>query len=185
MLTDGSADPQRLDIVAPQLQGGTVLGRIAGGLAAALMAAAASMVPAQAASSYQQVTADPPIEVPSTPSCSEQVIVHDFANSYYAPALGRLTPPTACAAPWSKVVVSFSASVGGVQFDRLADVYVGAVDVFSTSTSEPCCTPGATVYWTWQKDVTEYLPLFTQAQPVTVFLNNVNDSTYTGVYQSR
>jgi hypothetical protein len=159
-----------------------MLGRIAGGLASALVAAVAPVLPAQAASSYEQVTADPPIAVPATQSCSEQVVVHDFANSYYAPALGTLMPPSACPAPWSTVVVSFSASVGGVQFDRLADVYVGAVDVFSTSTSEPCCTPGATVFWTWQKDVTEYLPLFTQPQPVTVFLNNVNDSTYTGVY---
>lgn len=153
-----------------------------------VVASAASVVAATTAaaqglpSSYQQVTADPAIAVPATPSCSEQVLVHDFANSYYSPGLGTLTPPTGCPAPWSKVVVSFSASVGGVQFDRLADVYVGAVDVFSTSTSEPCCTPGATVYWTWQKDVTEYLPLFEQTEPVTVFLNNVNDSTYTGVY---
>jgi hypothetical protein len=132
---------------------------------------------------YTEQTADPPIATPDTPSCTETVVSHHlFQNSYYQPALGTLTPPAGCPGPWSKVVVSFSASVGGVQFDRLADVFVGAVDVFSTSTSEPCCTPGATVSWTWQKDVTEYSPLFVQTQPVTVFLNNVNDSTYTGVY---
>jgi hypothetical protein len=133
--------------------------------------------------SYTEATADPPITTPDTPSCTETVVSHHlFHSSYYQPALGTLTPPPACPAPWSTVVLSFSASVGGVQFDRLADVFVGGADVFSTSTSEPCCTPGARVSWTWRKDLTEYAPLFAQAQPVTVFLNNVNDATYTGVY---
>ncbi|MBV8196200.1 MAG: hypothetical protein JOY80_11820, partial [Candidatus Dormibacteraeota bacterium] len=135
------------------------------------------------ATQFTQVTADPPIAPPATTSCTEHVVVnHMFQSSYYQPAFGTLTPPADCPAPWSLVVVSFTASVGGVQFDRLADVYVGDTNVFSTSTSEPCCTPGATVNWTWQKDVSEYSPLFTQSQTVTVILNNVNDSTYTGVY---
>lgn len=132
---------------------------------------------------FTEQTADPPIATPDTPSCTVTVVSHHlFHSSYYQPALGTLTPPAGCPGPWSKVVLSFSASVGGVQFDRLADVFVGSADVFSTSTSEPCCTPGAVVSWTWQKDVTEYSPLFAQTQPVTVFLNNVNDATYTGVY---
>lgn len=139
--------------------------------------------PAPSTTTFTEQTADPPVHKPAAPSCTEQVIVHhQFHSSYYQPAVGTLAPPSACPAPWSAVVLSFDAGVGGVQFDRLADVYVGAVNVFSTSTSEPCCTPGATVSWSWQKDVTEYVPLFTGPEPVTVILNNVNDSTYTGVY---
>jgi hypothetical protein len=164
------------------VRGGRVLGAACAVLVLICAAPRSASAQSVSATNFQQVTADPPVVTPPTTPCTEQVIDHVFANSYYAPAFGTVTPPAACPAPWSSVVLSFSGDVGGVQFDRIADVYVGDVNVFSTSTSEPCCTPGATVSWTWTKDVSEDIPLLTSAQPVTVFLNNVNDSTYTGQY---
>ncbi|HEV3231299.1 MAG TPA: peptide-N4-asparagine amidase [Candidatus Dormibacteraeota bacterium] len=135
------------------------------------------------ATDFPQQTANPPVSVPGTPSCTETVVTHDFQNSYYAPGTGTHTPPKSCPAPWSKIVLTLTASVSGTQFDRLVDVYVGHVPVLSSSTSEPCCAPGSVVHWTVRKDVTEYASLLQQTQPVTVFLNNVwIAGQYTGIY---
>jgi len=129
----------------------------------------------------QQVTAERPIPVPPTASCTETLMVHDFANSYYQPYTGTYAPT--CAGPWSKVVLTFTGSVAGVQFDRTLNVAVGHALLLRGSTSEPCCT-GNRVNWAVQRDVTQYASLLASSQPVLVQLDNVNDSTYTGVYHT-
>ena len=143
---------------------------------------------------FPQQEANPPLKVPATASCQVDVMTHDFAFSYGAPFRGQFAPPAQCPAPWSEIVLTFSASVGGVQFDRLVDAYFGGVLVYSGSTSEPCCTPpastpvasepGATSHWSVQKDVTEYAPVLAAPQPVEVDLNNVVNSSDTGIYHT-
>ncbi|HVA59158.1 MAG TPA: peptide-N4-asparagine amidase [Mycobacteriales bacterium] len=131
----------------------------------------------------QQVEADRPIPVPSTPSCTEILMTHDFANSYGSPFNGTYAPPAGCPGPWSKVVLTLTSTVAGVQFDRDVYVAIGRAVVLDGSTSEPCCT-GNPITWTVQRDVTDIIPLLTASQPVQVELDNVNNATYTGVYHT-
>ena len=131
-----------------------------------------------------QVSADMPIAVPSTHSCTVSLMTHDFKNSYGAPYNGTYTPPAGCKGPWAKVVLTLTSTVGGVQFDRDVYVAIGHAVVLDGTTSEPCCTGSNASTWTVQRDVTDLTALLLTRQPVQVELDNVNDSTYTGVYHT-
>lgn len=157
--------------------------------AAVLLAGPATFVSAAGAATLpalptlQQESADPPITGPATTTCTETIMVHDFAFSYGQPYNGTYTPPAGCPGPWAKVVLTFTGTVAGVQFDRMLDVFVGHAEFLRGSTSEPCCL-GNAITWTVQRDVTQYSSLLTSPQPVTVHLDNVYNSTYTGIYQT-
>jgi len=131
----------------------------------------------------QQVSAERPIPVPSTRSCTVPLMTHDFKNSYGAPYNGRYAPPAGCKGPWAKVVLTLTSTVSGTQFDRDVYVAIGHAVVLDGTTSEPCCTGNAST-WTVRRDVTDLTPLLRTSQPVQVELDNVNDSTYTGVYHT-
>src|ERR1700743_3158966 len=86
---------------------------------------AATAATAPVETNYQNpVTAFPPVSRPDTPHCPVAAMQHDFANSYGQPFVGTLTPPAACPGPWSKVVLDWSGSVAGRQYDRLAGVWI-------------------------------------------------------------
>ncbi|MGC0313877.1 hypothetical protein QBC98_002353 [Kitasatospora acidiphila] len=125
------------------------------------------------------VTALPPISRPSGKHCTVTAMQHDFANSYGQPFTGTLTPPADCPGPWSKVVLDWSGSVAGRQYDRLAGVWIGGAEVLRTSTPEP---DPAGISWHVDQDLTDFIPLLRTQQPVVVDLGNVVNSTYTGVY---
>jgi hypothetical protein len=110
--------------------------------------------------SQQQVSAARPIPLPSSPSCTVTLMVHDFANSYGAPFNGTYTPPAACPGPWAKAVLTLTSTVSGVQFDRDVYVAIGHAVVLDGTTSEPCCTGNAST-WTVQRDVTDVSALLT------------------------
>jgi hypothetical protein len=129
---------------------------------------------------YQNpVTAFEPVSRPATRSCTVTAMQHDFANSYGADYTGTLTPPSACSGPWNKVVLDWYGSVAGVQYDRLAGVWIGGAEVLRTSTPEP---DAAGISWHVDSDLSKYIPLLVKAQPIDVSLGNVVNSTYTGIY---
>jgi hypothetical protein len=129
---------------------------------------------------YQNpVNAFEPVSRPNTRSCTVTAMQHDFANSYGADYTGTLTPPSDCAGPWNKVVLDWYGSVAGVQYDRLAGVWIGGAEVFRTSTPEP---DAAGISWHVDEDLSKYIPLLQKAQPIDVSLGNVVNSTYTGIY---
>ncbi|OLE21541.1 MAG: hypothetical protein AUG49_21785 [Catenulispora sp. 13_1_20CM_3_70_7] len=141
-------------------------------------AAAAGPTPVEI--NYQNpVTALPPIARPATHSCTVTAMQHDFANSYGQPFAGTLTPPAGCPGPWSKVVLDWSGSVAGRQYDRLAAVWVGGAEVFRTSTPEP---DPAGISWHVDQDLSAFIPLLRTPQPLVVDLGNVVNTTYTGIY---
>jgi hypothetical protein len=130
-----------------------------------------------------QVTAEAPPRVPATTSCTEQVLIHTFVNSYYAPGFGQHQAST-CSGPWAAVVLNIDVSVSGVQFDRIFDIYAGPVLIFASSTSEPASVlPNAVTHWHIDTDISRFAGLLGTDQPITAILNNVNNSTYTGQYQ--
>lgn len=129
-----------------------------------------------------QTTAEPPIPVPATASCTETVLTHTFANSYYVPGVGQHLAAK-CPGPWAAVVLGVDVSVSGVQYDRIFDIYAGPVLLLSSSTSEPASElPDAVTYWHVDTDVSRFAGLLGSDQTITTILNNVNDSTYTGQY---
>ncbi|MDQ1684705.1 MAG: hypothetical protein QOC82_1442 [Frankiaceae bacterium] len=131
----------------------------------------------------QQMSAEMPPLVPKTHSCTVTVMTHDFRNSYGAPYNGTYSPPAGCPGAWAKVVLTLTSTVAGTQFDRDVYVAIGKAVVLDGTTSEPCCTGNAST-WTVQRDVTDISALLHERQPVQVELDNVNDSTYTGVYHT-
>lgn len=151
---------------------------LSAGVVAAAGPAAATTAPVEV--DYQNpVTALPPIERPPTPSCTVTAMRHDFANSYGQPFTGTLAPPADCPGPWSKVVLDWSGSVAGRQYDRLAGVWIGGAEVFRTSTPEP---DPAGISWHVDQDISAFIPLLRTPQPVVVDLGNIVNGTYTGVY---
>jgi len=143
------------------------------------------VVPASAVTlptvTQQQVDADRPVPVPATAVCRMTIMQHDFASSYGAPFVGTYKPT--CHGPWSEVVQTLTSTVSGDQYDRDVYIAIGHSVLLDGSTSEPCCT-GNAVTWTVQRDITPYIPVLTKAQPVMVELDNVTNSTYTGVYDT-
>ncbi|MBV9099017.1 MAG: hypothetical protein JO079_13265 [Frankiaceae bacterium] len=144
---------------------------------------AAPSAPSLPTDTQQQVSADMPIQVPATHSCTVALMTHDFKNSYGSPYNGTYAPPAGCKGPWAKVVLTLTSTVAGTQFDRDLYVAIGHAVVLDGTTSEPCCTGNAST-WTVQRDVTDITALLLKPQPVQVELDNVNDSTYTGVYHT-
>ncbi|KAJ1538943.1 hypothetical protein HK405_013333, partial [Cladochytrium tenue] len=123
-----------------------------------------------------------PVVVPSgARKCTVDIGEHAFANSYYVHWVANFTPPADCGTAWSLVTLNWEGHITGVQFDRIVQIYVGEAEVLRGTTDEPSRLG---IYWELQKDVTDFSPIFTQEQTVTVILDNIVDSTYTGVFNT-
>src|SRR5690348_3851835 len=146
------------------------------GVATPATAAAPSFVETTVA---DPITALPPVSRPPTAHCTVTAMRHDFANSYGQPFTGTLAPPADCPGPWTKVVLDWTGSVAGRQFDRLVNVFVGNTEVFRSSTPEP--TPTG-ITWHVEKDISAFIPLLRDPQPLSVDLGNIVDDTYTGIF---
>ena len=149
--------------------------------AGAVRAAAPADSPDYVENGYANpVSALQPVSRPDTRSCTVTAMQYDFSNSYFTgDYVGTLTPPSACAGSWNKVVLDWYGSVQGVQYDRLAGVWIGGAEVFRTSTPEP---DAAGISWHVDQDISAYIPLLTKTQPLDVSLGNLINSTDTGVY---
>ncbi|KAK7257152.1 hypothetical protein RIF29_30920 [Crotalaria pallida] len=128
---------------------------------------------------YFEVTK--PIQLPKTKPFSYNVLTHDFAHTYgKPPVLANYTPPSHChSQSFSKIVLEWKATCKGRQFDRIFGVWLGGVEILRSCTAEPRATG---IVWTVQKDITRYHSLLLSDQTLAVFLGNVVDRTYTGVY---
>jgi hypothetical protein len=80
------------------------------------------------------------------------------------------------------VALNFTVVSEGVQFDRLAVMYLGDIEVWRMSTAEPKKHPG--IRWTYWKDMTTYLSLWKQPQTLIFDLGNIVSKQYTGVFNA-
>ncbi|PHU02412.1 hypothetical protein BC332_27663 [Capsicum chinense] len=114
-----------------------------------------------------------------TPSCTLPILTHDFENTMGLPPVSvNYAPPVKCS--WNHVALQFNASCKGVQYDRIAAVWLDGVDLFRTSTAEPTVDG---VFWSVTKDVTRYSSLLVKENiSLSVMLENLVDDVYTGVY---
>ncbi|KAL8286729.1 hypothetical protein RQP46_004257 [Phenoliferia psychrophenolica] len=125
--------------------------------------------------------AHPPVVPKGGRTCEVVLVQHDFANSYYAPAIVDYTPPVACGAAgeWAAIVLNITVTSNGTQFDRLGSISLSNVEIWRTSTAEPTKNG---IIWTTLKDVTHYNPIFAKEGRLMFDENNVNDDTYTGIF---
>ncbi|KAI8626358.1 peptide N-acetyl-beta-D-glucosaminyl asparaginase amidase A-domain-containing protein [Xylariaceae sp. FL1651] len=107
--------------------------------------------------------------------CAVVLMQHTFANSYGAPFVGNYTPPDC---DFDRVVINFTTLVKGRQYDRTGVMYLGDTEVWRTSTAEPTSYG---IRWEWLKDMTAFLSLWKEPQTVIFDLENIVDSTYTGL----
>ena len=152
-------------------------------LVVAVAAAIAASVALAGEGVYYQdpIQADMPVAVPPTPSCTVPLAtdyVTNTSSGAYQDYNGTFTPPAGCAGPWAKVVLHFSATEAGRQYDRAGQIEFGGAWIFFTSTPEP--DPDG-IAWHVDKNVTEYSSLFTHSQPFTISMPNYLNSTLTGV----
>ncbi|KAA8524002.1 hypothetical protein F0562_010567 [Nyssa sinensis] len=128
---------------------------------------------------YFEVTK--PIKLPRTKPCSYLILQHDFGYTYgKPPVLANYSPPSNCPShDFAKIVLEWTAICKGRQFDRIFGVWLGGVELLRSCTAEPRATG---IVWTVKKDITRYYSLLMTNRTLAVYLGNIVDSTYTGVY---
>jgi len=127
--------------------------------------------------SANTATADPPVPRPDTTPCVVELFNH-FVFADFSLHSFTFTPPAGCPGPWSKVVLNADFSIqAGRQFDRTASIWIGGVNVYFGTTSEPSRTVARS--WHIERDLTDYTALFNAPQSGHVDLGNVVNSTFT------
>ena len=110
------------------------------------------------------------------PIYKTNLIKHSFGNSYGHPKISKFTIPKNVT--FNAVVLELLTEVDGVQYDRLANVFVNGVQIWRTSTIEPS---GKKVFSIVNKDVSKYAKLFEGHDNEILFeLNNIVNDKYTG-----
>ncbi|KAI0882610.1 uncharacterized protein GGS22DRAFT_46922 [Annulohypoxylon maeteangense] len=118
----------------------------------------------------------PPRSTLDAPACRHVLFEHDFGNSYGAPYVGPYTPPEGC--NFTTTIFNLSVVSSGRQFDRLATLWLGDIEVWRTSTAMPTQSG---IHWSFQKDMTIWYTLLTQSQKLIFDLGNLIDGDrYTG-----
>ncbi|KZT70107.1 hypothetical protein DAEQUDRAFT_668284 [Daedalea quercina L-15889] len=127
-----------------------------------------------------QVAQPPPLPSDAQ-QCTIQILERTFGNSYGDPEIVQYTPPTDCgdAGSWAGISLNFTVTSNGTQYDRLGIFTFQNVEIWRTSTPEPT-TDG--IIWTYLKDVTRYLPLFSEPGTFILELDNILESGLNGQY---
>ncbi|KAI2634078.1 hypothetical protein GGS26DRAFT_29620 [Hypomontagnella submonticulosa] len=111
-------------------------------------------------------------------ACQQVLFTHDFGNSYGAPYVGPYSPPAGC--NFTTTIFNLSVLSSGRQYDRLATLWLGDIEVWRTSTAMPTQSG---IHWSFQKDMTVWYPLLAQSQKIIFDLGNLIDGDrYTGFF---
>ncbi|OAQ97225.1 hypothetical protein LLEC1_02989 [Akanthomyces lecanii] len=110
-------------------------------------------------------------------SCQQTLLAYSFQSSYGHPYVSDYAPPNC---DFNRVAMNLTVVSEGVQFDRLAIMYLGDIEVWRTSTAEPKSHPG--ISWTYWKDMTNYLSLWKAQQKLIFDLGNIVNDQYTGAF---
>src|SRR5215469_16304943 len=127
--------------------------------------------------SANNATADPPVPRPDTVPCVVELF-NNIAFNNFSPKFFPFVPPAGCPGPWAKVVLSADFSIqAGRQFDRTAEIWIGGVNIYFGTTSEPSRAVARS--WHIERDLTDYTALFNTTQNGRVDLGNLVNSTFT------
>lgn len=107
----------------------------------------------------------------------ESVLIDNVFDSWGKPLVHKFVPPKDV--EFNRVVLKLKTSVDGVQYDRLAHLYVNGAEIWRTSTIEP----GArSVFSEFKKDVSSYTTLFQKPCDVLFQLDNIVSGGLTGKF---
>ncbi|KAK4800255.1 hypothetical protein SAY86_020742 [Trapa natans] len=125
-----------------------------------------------------------PIDTPpGAEPFSYLVLRHQFAYTYgKPPVLAAYTPPSDQGysfRDFSKIVLEWTATCRGRQFDRIFGVWLGGVELLRSCTAEPRATG---IVWTVKKDITRYHSLLMKNGTLAVYIGNIITDVYTGIY---
>lgn len=129
--------------------------------------------------SSNPVSPEPSVPRPSTTPCSVTLFSNlEFADYGTKPI--AFSPPTGCAGLWSRVVLTADFTVtAGRQFDRTAKFFLGGANIYFGTTAEPRAILSPS--WHIERDVTDLSALFQTDQTGVASIQNIVNSTYTGV----
>ncbi|KUJ18719.1 uncharacterized protein LY89DRAFT_582181 [Mollisia scopiformis] len=113
-------------------------------------------------------------------ACSVTLMEFSFAESFGKPFVGNYTPP-ACMGNSNTVMMNFSVTSKGTQFDRLAIMYFGDTEAFRTSTAEPKRNG---ITWEYVKDMSHMMYFWKTPQKVIFDLPNQTTANLTGAYNT-
>lgn len=109
------------------------------------------------------------------PSCSSIIVQYDFTASYGTPFVGTYSPPSGC--NFTTVVFNMTITSSGINYDRLALLYFGDIEVWRSTTAMPVRTG---IYYSFVKDMTAYSALLREEQKVIMQMDNIYNSVFTG-----
>lgn len=109
-----------------------------------------------------------------------QTLVSDyvFAHSYGEPYTVSYTPPDV---GFDEVQLGLDLQSFGMQYDRLAHIYLNNVEVWRPSTPEPC---GHNITFSFSRDVSAYSSLFKKPGQLVFYLDNIVNDDVDGYFQA-
>ncbi|KAL2828661.1 peptide N-acetyl-beta-D-glucosaminyl asparaginase amidase A-domain-containing protein [Aspergillus cavernicola] len=118
------------------------------------------------------------VQEDSNSLCDEQILLldHVYGFSYGQPFVGYYEPPNC---DFDTVRMNLTVTSRGRQFDRLAHMYLGDIEVFRTSTAEPTKDG---IIWSYIKDMSQYNVLWRKHQKIIFELGNLINDIYTGSF---
>ena len=112
--------------------------------------------------SENTATSDPLVPRPPTTPCIVQLF-SDAQFTDFNVENFNFAPPAACPGPWAKVVLESDINLNaGIQYDRTANYWLGPVNIYFGTTSEPSPSEGPS--WHIESDLTDYSSIFYTAQ---------------------
>ncbi|KAH9015491.1 peptide N-acetyl-beta-D-glucosaminyl asparaginase amidase A-domain-containing protein [Lactarius pseudohatsudake] len=123
-----------------------------------------------------QVAQPPPFVIDSESlQCTTTILQRTFGSSIGDPAIAQYTPPTGCGTPdvWAGVTLNFTVTIKGTQFPRFAFFTFQNVEIWRSSIPIPGGSGDDGIVWTYVKDVTRFIPLFSKPGTFILQLDNV------------
>ncbi|KAI9454212.1 peptide N-acetyl-beta-D-glucosaminyl asparaginase amidase A-domain-containing protein [Lactarius psammicola] len=135
-----------------------------------------------------QVAQPPPfplVAATESTTCTVPILQRTFASSVGDPEIVQYTPPTDCGTPndWAGISLNFTVTSSGTQYSRLGFFTFQNVEIWRTSTPKP--VEGDGIIWTYIKDVTRFIPLFSEPGIFILQLDNQIDSNVDGEFATR
>ncbi|KAH9061967.1 peptide N-acetyl-beta-D-glucosaminyl asparaginase amidase A-domain-containing protein [Lactarius vividus] len=123
-----------------------------------------------------QVAQPPPFVLDSESlQCNLLILQRTFGSSVGNPEIVHYIPPTDCSTPneWAGVTLNLTVKSNGTQDPRLAFLTFQNVEIWRTSTLIPNESGDDGIIWTYVKDVTRFIPLFSKPGTFILQLDNV------------
>ncbi|KAH9062603.1 peptide N-acetyl-beta-D-glucosaminyl asparaginase amidase A-domain-containing protein [Lactarius deliciosus] len=132
-----------------------------------------------------QVAQPPPFVLDSESlQCTIPIIQRTFEYSTIDPEIVQYTPPTGCSTPnvWGGITLTLTVTSNGTQLPRFAFFTFQNVEIWRSSTLIPNSSGDDGIVWTYVKDVTRFIPLFSEPGTFILQLDKDTRVEYNGEF---